>query len=114
MWDITIHLLRGQRPTIKSTPLCGQHPYLAHRLVSTPFKEGRESWHIVSSDTICDNPDPPLADIVLFGLSLSGFSPQDYKTRLLGEGFHTLINGVLFSSPTNMGHHNNEPISGMQ
>ena len=26
--------------------------------------------------------------------------------RLLGEGFHTLINDDLFSSPTNVGHHN--------
>ena len=58
-------------------------------------------------DIICNAPDPPLADIVLFGLSLSGF-PQGFKTRLLGEGFHTLINGVLFSSPTNMGHHRRE------
>ena len=60
-----------------------------------------------------------LVDIVLFGLSLSGFpstlgspfraSPQGFKTRLLGEGFHTLINGDLFSSPTNVGHHNPPP-----
>ena len=34
-------------------------------------------------------------------------SSQDFKTRLLNEGFHTLINGGLFSSPTNVGHHNN-------
>ena len=26
------------------------------------------------SDTICNGPSPPLADIILFGLSLSGFS----------------------------------------
>ena len=62
------------------------------------------------SDTICNNPNPPLGDIVLFGLSLSGFpfraSPQDFKTRMLGEGFHTLIKGLLFSSPTNVGYHN--------
>ena len=43
-------------------------------------------------------------NIVLFGLSLSGF-PQDFKTRLLGKGFHTLIMGVSFSSPTNMEYH---------
>ena len=36
-------------------------------------------------------------------------SPQDFKMRLLGEGFHILINGVLFSSPTNVGYHNPPP-----
>ena len=49
-------------------------------------------------------PDPPLADIVLLGLPLKAL-----KTRLLGGGFHTFINGVLFSSPTNVGHHNPPP-----
>ena len=29
--------------------------------------------------------------------------------RLLGEGFHTLTNGSLFSSPTNVRHHNPPP-----
>ena len=43
---------------------------------------------VSGSDTICNN--PPLADIVLFGLPLKVF-----KTRLLGRGFHTLIKGVL-------------------
>ena len=56
----------------------------------------------VNKGSKCVNdPDPPLIDIVLFGLSFSGV-----KTHLLGEGFHTLINGGLFSSPTNVGHHN--------
>ena len=36
-------------------------------------------------------------------------SPQGFKMRLLGEGFHTLINGGLFSSPTHVGHHNPPP-----
>ena len=36
-------------------------------------------------------------------------SPQGFKTRLLGDGFHTLINCGLFSSPTNVGHHNPPP-----
>ena len=35
MWDITIH------------PLWGPVSLLAHRLVSTPFVEQREGWHIV-------------------------------------------------------------------
>ena len=40
----------------------------------------------------------------LFGLSLEVF-----KTRLLWRGFHTLIKGVSFSSPTDVGHHNPPP-----
>ena len=60
-------------------PLRGTARRLAHRPLS-------------SSNTICNGPDPPLADIVLFGLSLSG-SPSRLKTRLLGEGFHTFIKG---------------------
>ena len=57
-----------------------------------------------SSDTICNDSDPPLADIVLSSFPFRA-SPQGFKAHLLGEGFYTLINGVLFSSPTNMGHH---------
>ena len=36
-------------------------------------------------------------------------SPRGFKKHLLGEGFHTLINGVLFSSPTDVGHHTSPP-----
>ena len=47
---------------------------------------------------------------ILFSLgSLFWASPQDFKTCLLGEGFHTLIHDVLFSSATNVGHHNLPP-----
>jgi len=49
----------------------------------------------------CNGPDSPLADIVLFGLSLSGFSLEALKR--VWEGFHTLIKGVMLSSPTNVG-----------
>ena len=119
-------LLWGQRPRWHSflppidvgpppnPPLFGaQRSYwhtaflLAHHLVSIPLRgtTRRLAYRLVSgSDTICNDPDPPLTYIVLFGLSLSGF-PQGFKTRLLGEGFHTLINGGLFSSPTNVGYH---------
>ena len=58
-----------------------------------------------SFDTIYNDPDPPLADIVPFRFSLSLFPPQGFKTHLVGEGFHTLIKGRLFSFPTNVGHH---------
>ena len=89
----------------------GPMSLLAHRLVFIPFwGTARRLAHrpVSGSNTICNNPDPLLADIVLFELSLSGF-PQGSKTRLLGEDFHTLINGSLFSSPTNVGHHNPPP-----
>ena len=57
----------------------------------------------------CNSPNPPLAEIVLFGFSLPGFpfraSPQSFKTHLLGRGFHTLIKNASFSSPTDMRFH---------
>ena len=38
------------------------------------------------------------------GFSLA--SPQGFKTRLVGRGFHILIRNALFLSPTDMGSHN--------
>ena len=52
---------------------------------------------------IFNDPDSLLADIVFRA------SSQGFKTRLLGERFHTLINYGLFSSPTNVGYHNPPP-----
>ena len=68
-----------------------QHP-TGHRLVSTPLRGTASPLahrSVSGSNTICNGPSPPLADIVLFGLPLKAL------TRQLGEGFHTLINGVL-------------------
>ena len=87
IWDLTIYLSSG--PSVLSGPMS----LMTHRPVS-------------GSDTICNGPSPPLADIVLFGLSLSGL-------RLLGRGFHTLINNALFSSPTDVESHN-LPLFGAQ
>ena len=84
MWDLPIHPLRGSAFS------------LAQRVLS-------------SSDTICNSPNPPLLDIVLFELSLSGFLSRFFKTRLLGRSFHTLTNNVSFSSPTDVGSHNSPP-----
>ena len=42
--------------------------------------------------------------------SLSGFPSGFFKTRVLGRGFHTLIKGVTFSSPTDVGYHNLPPL----
>ena len=57
----------------------------------------------------CNGLGPPLVDIILFGLSLSGFPSRFFKTRLLGSGFHTIIKGVSFSSPIDEGSHNPPP-----
>ena len=57
-------------------PPFGASVLTAHHLVSTPIRgTTRRLTHrpVSGSDTICNNPCPPLADIVLFGLSLSGF-----------------------------------------
>ena len=109
-WDITIHLHSGpsvlastlpssnrRGTTLKSTSL-GPAFLLAHRLVSTYlWGTVRRLTHrrVSDSDTICNNPGPEP-----FRASL-----QDFKTRFLGEGFNTLINGGLFSSPTNVEHY---------
>ena len=107
-------VLTGTLSFLQSMWDCHQiHPFGAQRLTSTPprvyplQKTTRRLAHrlVSGSDTICNGSDPPLANIVLFGLPFRA-SPQGFKTRLLGEGFNTLINGILFSSPTNVGHHN--------
>ena len=54
-----------------------------------------------ASNTICNSPSPPLANIILFGIPLKVF-----RTRLQGRGFHTLIKNVSFSSPNDVRSHN--------
>ena len=105
MWDITIHPSSGPSvlagtlsflqsmwdrpqihppsgPSVLTSTLPRVYPHrettirLTHRLMS-------------DSDTICNDPDPPLA-------------AQGFKKRLLEEIFHTFINCGLFSSPTNV------------
>ena len=51
----------------------------------------------------------PASSLALFPSSSCRASPQGFKTRLLGKGFHTLMNGGLFSSLINLGHHNLPP-----
>ena len=92
MWDPPIHPLRSPASLLAhclvSTLLLSSASLLVHRPMS-------------GSDTICNSPSPPLADIDHFGLSLKVF-----KTLLLGRGFHTLIKNVSFSSPTDVESHN--------
>ena len=77
MWDLTIHPPRhsvlADTPSLLQSiwditvhPLRGSASLLAHRSV-------------FDSDTICNNPSSPLADSVLFGLSLSRFPSRFLK-----------------------------------
>ncbi|KAG7016972.1 hypothetical protein SDJN02_22083, partial [Cucurbita argyrosperma subsp. argyrosperma] len=70
MWDPPTHSPSGPS-VLAGTPPCvhptqGSVSSLAH-------------CHVFGSDTICNSPSPPLADIVLFGLSLLGFSSKILK-----------------------------------
>ena len=79
---------------------------LVHHLVSTPFLGSASSLahRLVSgSDTICNGPSPPLANVVLFGVFLSSFLSMILKHCLLGKDFHTRIKNVSFSFPTDVG-----------
>ena len=75
--DLTIHspsgtnVLAGTPPV--STLIRGSASLLAHRPMS-------------GSDTICNSPNPPLADFVLFGLSLSSF-PFPFPSRFFKHAF---------------------------
>ena len=106
MWDLTIYLpsvlwvLVALVPFPNPPPFGAQHPcwhiascqppvwglasLLAHRPVS-------------GSDTICNGPNSPLADIVLFGSSLSGFPSRFLKHVCKGEVFTPLWR--MFRSP---------------
>ena len=75
MWD---------RPQIY--PLWGPASILTHRLMSTHLRgTARRLTHrpVYGSDTICNAPDPPLANIVLFGLFLPGFPISTASRRIL-------------------------------
>ena len=85
--SLTLVLLSNWCGISQSTLLLGSASSLAHRPVS-------------DSHTICNRPSLPRVDIVLFR-----FSPQSFKTCLLGRGFHTLIKNDLFHSPTNVRSH---------
>ena len=63
-------------------------------------ESGDLSWSMM------ENLSPPLSDIVLFSLSVLGFTSRFLKCCLLGRGFHTLINNVRSYSPTDVGSHN--------
>ena len=93
MWDITIYppsgpsVLTGTSPHVY--PIWGTARRLAHRPVS-------------GSNAICNDPHPQLTNSLW---ALFWASPQGFRTRLLGEGFHTLINYGCSPPPTNVGHH---------
>ena len=100
-------LLPNRCGTSQSTPLRGPTSLMAHCLASTPFWSSASSLAhcpVSVSNTICNGASSPLADIVFFGLSLSGSPLKIFKTRLSRRGFYSLIKNVLFS-PTDMGSH---------
>ena len=92
MWDPPIQFTPPSRPIIHVHPLRVSASSLAHCPVS-------------GSNTIYNNSSPPLADIVLFRLPISGFSSMFFLKRPLGRGFHTLIKNVSFFSPTDVESH---------
>ena len=116
MWDITIHppsrpsVLAGtlsfqqsmwDRPQIH--PFFGaQRPYWHTASCLPPFGEQREGRHIVrepGSDTICNDPDPPLADIVL----LSNQCGTSQSTPLRGQRprWHSFLYPIYVGPPPN-------------
>ena len=121
MWDLTIHpplgpsVLTGTRSPLQSMwvhtnpPLFGaQRPRWHTAQYPPPFWAQCPRWHTAQCLALipfvtCQN--PPLTDIVLFGLSL-----RIFRTRLPGGSFHTLINNALFLSPTNVRSHNPPPL----
>ena len=88
-------------------PLLGPASLLAHCLVSTPFGEQPPHWHVARCLALIPFVTAQAQTHRQQILSSLSFpfraSPQDFKTRLLGKGFHTLIKSVSFSSSINVG-----------
>ena len=59
--------------------------------------------------SFCNISSPPLANIVLFGLSPFELHLKVVKMCMLGRGFHTFIKNVSFSSPADVGSDNPPP-----
>ena len=112
-WDLTIHPPLGrsvpvgtrsllqQMWDLPNPPPLGPASLLAHRLVSTPLRVSASSLAhclVSSSNTICNDPSSPLADIVIFGLSLPGFLSK-FLDR---ERFPHTYKKVFRSSPQPM------------
>ena len=79
--------------TSQSTSLWDPVTLLAHRLVSTPLRGSASSLAhrpVSGSDAIWNGSSPPLADIVFFGFSLSGFLWRFLKHVYTEEGFTSL------------------------
>ena len=102
MWDITIHLPSG--PSVLADTLSFLQSMWDRRQIhppsgpnvltdtlprATPLRRtARKLAHrpVSSYDTICNDPDLPLTDIVLFELSLSGF-PSKLENAYTRERF---------------------------
>ena len=118
MWDITIHLIQGpasSRALVSFSNRCGTPPNPHH---SGPSVRTSTSPHVyplrgtVSSLTHrwCLALIPFVTiqvhrEQILSSLGFPFRAYPDFKICLLGRSFHTLIKGVSFSSPTNVGYH---------
>ena len=94
MWDLS------------NPPIWGSTSLLAYCLVLTPLRGSASLLThrpMCGSDIIYNSLSPPLANIVLFGLSFLCF-PSRFSKRL-GNDFHTLIKNASFSSPIEVGSH---------
>ena len=72
--------------------------------VSYPLPQGPTSSlahrPVSCSDTICNDPFPPLTNIVCFSPIMYRRPLHGFETCLLGRNFHTHIRNVSFSSST--------------
>ena len=97
MWDPPIHPPSGPSVLAGTPPHVHPPSGLSLLVTHSPMS---------GSDTICNGPSPPLADIVLFRLSLSGF-PQGFQNASTRERFpHPYKES---SSPTDVGSHTTLP-----
>ena len=106
-------LLRDPTSTLAHHPvftsLRGPTSSLAHHPVSTPFETQRPCWHTTQCLALI-----PFVTTQAYKycpiLTFRAFS-QGFKMCLLRRGFHTLINNVLFHSPTDVEFHSLSPSS---
>ena len=89
------------------SPVIPQICFLSCNFLTISYLCSKHSRMEISDYMIGNRSNLLLADIVRFGSLCS--QPHDFKTRLLGRGFHTLIRNVPFPSPTDVGFHNPPP-----
>ena len=132
MWDITIHppsglsVLARTRSFLDVRLLPNLPPYgrpaslQAHCLVSTPLRRiTRRLTHrsVSGYDTICNDPGPPLSDIVLFRVFLSGLSSLgfSFQASLKGPPLSDIVLfRVFLSGLSSLGFSFQAPLKGLK